>query len=109
MELLVHDARIADMIVQGAFLRVVKRDHEITDVTDHAAQHFGKSASRRASVAETSSVGRDHLQPAQHFAGSCAVFSEKEYLISDVHAEKAEFQEQNQHGAERTGVGLPRA
>src|SRR5690348_7514668 len=77
---LLYHPCIADVIVQSAFL-AVKADHQISDVTDHSAQHFSKTAAGCPPIANPCSVCRHDLQFAQHFSRRCAVFSKEETFV----------------------------
>src|SRR5678815_4732774 len=90
--LFIDHARIANAVVQGAFL-VIKSSHDVADVTNQPAENFCEVASGGATVADLRAVGVHHFEFAEHFAGSGAEFANKENRIKQIGHVIAELQE----------------
>jgi hypothetical protein len=81
--LFVHHARIADVIVKRAFLRLVEDRDDISDHTGERAQQFRKISSEGARVGNPPAIGRHYFYFAGHFSQSRAVSSDQENFVTD--------------------------
>ena len=67
-----HDAGIADSIVQSSLLIIERRD-DVTDVQGKSVEEFSKVAPNSFSIGDLTTVGVNYLDPAYHLPGSGSV------------------------------------